>query len=95
MTNTENLYERIAEQEGCHYERGAFLVIESSDWYSVKEFCFVLIEKYKLDVTRELEQHDCWRVDWWINDYSDSAHLEDKNLENAVMLAALSISEGE
>ena len=61
MTNTENLYKRIAEQEGCHYERGAFLVIDSSDWYSVKEFCFVLIEKYKLN-PEWLKDKELWRV---------------------------------
>lgn len=106
MTNTENLYERIAEQEGYEYRPDNFpLVFVPKESpcipVSINDFCFMLVKRHDLQVGRACNSDPKTGETIWL-DYYDverytpkAAWIEDKNLENAVMLAALSISEGE
>ncbi len=100
MTNTENLYERIAEQEGWEYSTcfGQFHRSVPKDGYNQIEscfpdaMCFRLIEKYDLDVAKYNGERIVMR---WDEKAFTAINIWHKNLEDAVMLAALSISEGE
>ena len=94
MTNTENLYERIAEQEWLgYYGNGMFCPLDGPKRYiSIDSMVVRLIEKHNLIITPYIKVEGGKRVKYYkVANWLSHQAAEDQKLEQAVFMAALEI----